>query len=471
MGSFGSGYNSSIPVRTHFARTKQFRWLKQAICCAALAGACAAQETSRVPLFGDYPFDQWAAAPEHAAIKWEVHVQAAQLSIHQRLMERVQVVVPGGELEKRRGRGELVLLARFEDSDGRQWRSGTRLNLEKVQAGVKSRELTFTVAAFVRPGEYTVQVALLDTKTMEHSFTRRTMHVAAMKGDPLPEAWAGLPPVEVLPPIDGADAWFLPAVKGLLHLPVETSGKPSPKIQILMNMTPSERSAGTAGAVRRTLAAVVPVFKVLSAMRSEGAPTPAAVLDLARHRVAYEAQNAGRVDWSALSKALTENPPGVIDAKSLAKQSSMREYFAGEVARRAAGAGAKRWVIILSAPVMFSKQEETPLPEMTADPDRHIVYLRVSTGFGGGPMPGTMEPPPDIQIGPVTRVRGPMPLLGDVTPGFTARGRGPRGGDAMFPDDLERVLRPMGAQIYSVTTPDSFRRILAALIAEISAGK
>ncbi len=163
------------------------------------------------PRFSDYPFEHWAAAPERSAIKWEVHLLPPELSVHQRLLERVQTVVPGSELEKRRGRGELVLLVRFEDSDGRHWRAGSRLNLVKVQEGVKSEELTFTMSAFVRPGEYKVLVALIDSKTMEHSFTRRTLHARAIKATILrPDAWAGLQPVEVLPVVDTPDASSLP---------------------------------------------------------------------------------------------------------------------------------------------------------------------------------------------------------------------------------------------------------------------
>ena len=42
--------------------------------------------------------------------------------------------------------------------------------------------------------------------------------------------------------------------------------------------------------------------------------------------------------------------------------------------------------------------------------------------------------------------------------------------EGMFPDDLERVLKPMGAQIISVTTPEIFRKTIAALVAQIFQG-
>jgi hypothetical protein len=425
---------------------------------------CAAETTApaRTPRFSDYPFEQWAAAPERSAIRWEVHLLPPQLSVHQRLIERIQTIVPGSELEKRRGRGELVLLVRFEDSDGRHWRAGSRLDLVKVQEGVKSDELTFTTSAFVRPGEYKVLIALIDSETLEHSFTRRTLRVAPLKNDPLPDAWAGLPPVEVLPVVDTPDAWSLPEVKGLLRLPFGSkAANTAPRVELLVNTTPSERSPNSAGSLRRNMSVVIPALKALSALNAENRPPSAAVMDLTRQRIGLDAPNASTLDWGALGKLLTASNPSVIDAKSLAVQSSMRDYFVREVVRRAGDSGPPRWLIVLSGPLTFSKQDETPLPQLAPDPNRHIVYLRFLSAFRGGPAAGTT----DVQIGPPERVRGPTPGLGTVLPMPPGRGRS----DMLFPDDIEHVLKPMGAQIIVVETPEAFRKIIAGLMTEIAA--
>jgi hypothetical protein len=436
-----------------------------AVLVAAVGTLCAAETTApaRTPRFTDYPFEQWAAAPERSAIKWEVHLLPPQLSVHQRLVERIQTIVPGSELEKRRGRGELVLLVRFEDSDGRHWRAGSRLDLVKVQEGVKSDELTFTISAFIRPGEYKVLVALIDSKTMEHSFTRRTLHVAPLKNDPLPDAWAGLPSVEVLPVVDTPDAWSLPEVKGMLRLPAGSkTANTAPQVELLVNMTPSERSPNSAGSLRRNMSVVIPALKVLSSLNAENRPASAAVMDLTRQRIGLEAPNAGTLDWSALGKLMTASNPSVIDAKSLAVQSSMRDYFVREVVRRAGDSGPPRWIIVLSGPLTFSRQDETPLPQIPPDPNRHIVCLRFLSAFRGAPMGAGAT---DVQIGPPERVRGPTPGLGTVLPMPPGRGRG----EMLFPDDIEHVLKPMGAQIIVVETPEAFRKTIAALIAEIAA--
>lgn len=500
-------YNLEIPVRKNLAQANFRASTRIAILLATAAILCATEMIpSRSPRFSDYPFDQWASAPEHAAIKWDVRLLPAELSIHQRLLERIQTVVPGGELARRRGRGELVLLTRFEDSDGRQWRTGSRLNLVNVQAGVKSEELTFTTAAFVKPGNYKVLIALLDTQTMDHSFTRRTLHVAGLKSDPLPDAWLGLPPVEILPVADGPDTWFLPTVKGLLHLPLQagpdahvktaalaepgtgvraqtamfmekgaasaghqmTANQEAPRIDLLVNTTPSEWSPSPASALRRNMSAVIPALKVLSALNANVRPPSAAVIDLTHQRVGFETPDATALDWTALNKVLSATNPGVIDAKSLSAQASMREYFIHEVEKRALSSDSERWLVVMSGPLVFAHQDDTPPPALPVDPRRHLVYLRFS-GFASG-LPGLPPGPvPDIQIGPVRRVHGPMPGLGAVLPPGAGRGRGRGEPLAIYPDDLERVLKPMGAQIVSITSPEIFRKTVASLIEQISA--
>jgi hypothetical protein len=168
-----------------------------------------------------------------------------------------------------------------------------------------------------------------------------------------------------------------------------------------------------------------------------------------------------------MDKLLTASNPSVIDAKSLAVESSMREYFTREVVRRAGDAGPPRWLIVLSGPLTFGRQDETPLPQIAPDPNRHIVYLRFLSAFRGGPMSGqsTGVGEADVEIGPPQRVRGPTPGLGTVIPMPPGRGRD----QMLFPDDIEHVLKPMGAQIIVVETPEVFRKTIAALIAEIAA--
>jgi len=61
-----------------------------------------------------------------------------------------------------------------------------------------------------------------------------------------------------------------------------------------------------------------------------------------------------------------------------------------------------------------------------------------------------------------------MPGFPMIIPGGPGRGGG--GMDAAFPDDLERVLKPMGARVIPIATPEIFRKVLALLMQDIAGG-
>jgi hypothetical protein len=491
-------------VRTSSTQAKFSAPSRLAILLAASALLYATElHSPRKALFSDYPFDEWAAEPDRTSIKWDVNLRPAQLSVHQRLIQRIEAVVRGSELAKRRGRGELVMLTRIEDSAGRQYRAGNRLNLRPVERSVKSQELIFTTAAFIRPGDYRVSIALADSETGEHNFIRRELHIDPLKSDPLGDSWAGLPPVEMIQMADGPDAWFLPSVHGLLKLPLhrpadvysepvpyqvsanaapartalatygappaDSPGREAPKVQILINTSPSAHAARSAATLRRNMAAVIPALKVLSGIDAKVRPPEAAVMDLTGHRMIFETADASSLDWKALGQALREINPAVIDAKVLARQSTMRDYFAGEIARRAGASGPPRWLIVLSGSFAFPTRDEGPLPQFAPDPNRHIVYFRFVPAFGAQGAPLTAGP--GARIAPTHRVHGPPPGLGSFFPFGTSHHRGRRGGadEALFPDDFERILKRMGAQVTTITTPEKFRKSLASLLDQISA--
>jgi len=50
-------------------------------------------------------------------------------------------------------------------------------------------------------------LAVCDTRTLEHSFVRRRLHIDAINSEPLPNMWKGLLPVEFLPVSGNPEAW------------------------------------------------------------------------------------------------------------------------------------------------------------------------------------------------------------------------------------------------------------------------
>src|SRR5262245_54807309 len=94
-------------------------WLAVSCSASPLAG----EEVSTEKLFAESGFDQWNAEGPKEQIPWKVHLLPARLSIHQRLEVAAEVLVPGGEVARRRGNGQLIMLVQMTDAAGGRYRS------------------------------------------------------------------------------------------------------------------------------------------------------------------------------------------------------------------------------------------------------------------------------------------------------------------------------------------------------------
>ena len=406
--------------------------------------------------FSRYPFDQWAVENAKPQIRWNVRVDPAKLSPHQRLMAQIHVNVDGAELQKRQNDGQIVMFARIEDSAGHRYQSGNQTSISRLHQGGVFRELDWSISVFVLPGDYVISLAVCDGKTLEHSFIRRNLHVAGINQDPLPNAWKDLPPVEFVPVNGNPDAWFLPQVRSRLALPVETPVElpvelPVEKrrpvhVELLVNTTPA--APGTLNAFRQNMELVVPSMKVLMGIAPSGG-IGLSVVDLNRRASTYEEPDLramARPDWlrsnlTKLRAAFAESRNATVDIKSLAGQRKMLDYLAVEANRRLGTPGSTedtaRVLIVLSAPFYFTDQDQPPAPELPPDPSRRVFYIRYS------PLAILMlnNPTPDS-----ARFRVPL---------------------YPFSDDIERVLRPMGARVFRASKPEEFRKALGTILDEI----
>lgn len=302
---------------------------------------------------------------------------------------------------------------------------------------------------------------MCDSNSLDHSFVRRRLHVPAINPDPLPAAWNGLPPVEFLPPSGNPDAWYLSRVRSSIALPFETE-RPI-HVELLVNTTPS--TPGSVNMFRQNMELIVPALRVLIGLNPANGSIGLSVIDLSRRALSYREPDlhpASRTwtDWFKLRSAFNEFGGVTVDAPTLAGQRNMLDYFATEAARglysdaTAAGLNSQasditRVLIVLSAPVFFTKQVIPPTPELPPDPRHRIFYLSYS---------------------PTAIVRMP----GNLTGGRS--GRADAGPDAeatmrqplyIFSDDLEHLLKPMGARVFRVSKPEEFRKAVAAILEEI----
>jgi hypothetical protein len=407
-----------------------------------------AQQGSADPEFAKVPFQQWLTGAGQAQIKWTVRMLPAALSSFQRLQAGIEVRVDGVELARRRGEGQLKIFVQLNDESGAAWQDHGTIDLEKVEEGLKSSDVLYTESAFVLPGDYRVSIAIFDTATREHSVRKDKLHVPALKNDPLPQAWRDLPRVEFRPPVEPPDSWFLPTVTGRLHLPVEA--KEPIRIDVVVNLTPSERASGSLRARDRNLGALLPALKTISRIDSVNASLHVALLDLWRRRVIFHQEQAKELDWPAMKDSLEESDPGTIDVKSLADRRHKARFFVTEVSRRidpSQSTPPARVVIVLSSRVAFEPGEDLRPIQLTPVPDCRVFYFRF---------------------------HGAHPRLVYVPPGPGGRSRRPDASIPMEaprpeePDQLAPTLKPLAPRVYDVYQPEQFRKALATMLAEIA---
>jgi hypothetical protein len=392
----------------------------------------------RDPFFSSVPFAQWQSEGKRRQIRWDVEFFPVELSVHQRLLERVRIEVdhdPALEPVPR----PFAVLIEYRDEAGHVWQKHVLPNAETDPG---RRETVVFGNAFVLPGVYRVSVAVFDTRTLEHSFISGRIHAKASGADPLPNAWDGLPRVEFLPAwADAPDEWFLPSITTRLSLPVETR---SPiRLDVFVNATPGGNMAGSVSAIRRNMSVLVPSLKVISQMDLRNGSLNVHLLDLVARRTPFEQNGVHALDWPDLRRVFLESRPGVIDARALAGFWKMRAFLWDQVAAPEAPprAGEKRVVLILSGPAFFPGQEAPPQSDLVRQENACLFYVRYR--------PFELFPRR-------SRVRSgarPFPERPMVRP--------------LADDELETAARKMKARVFDVTSPAEFRRVLGAIISQI----
>jgi hypothetical protein len=404
--------------------------------------AAATQPGFADPEFSKVPFREWLSQGRHTQIRWEIDVTPPELSTHQRLIVRVAIRVDGRDLEKRRGGGDLVAMVQFEDAEKRVWQNHTSFPLAHIKSGIRTQDMTVLQYAFVLPGDYTLSIALCDTTTLEHNVMVRRIHVAPLKNDPLPDAWSGLPNVEfVSERADAPDVWYLPEVGTRLRL-ARATRRPV-HIQILLNTTPTGKSSGSLGAMRRDMSVLIPALKALTQLEIPNACIDTALLDLVHRRVSFEQKDVHGLDWPAMRKLFVDTKPGIIDVQTLRGQWKMRNFFRDEVTKRLrSDENALNVVIVLSGPAFLEDQEPLEKVEMPTEPNRRLFYIRyraVNT------RPQRPRVRPGMRPQPIRPAAYPMPV-----------------------DDLEHAVEPLHARLFDATSAEQFRRILAAVLDQIA---
>jgi hypothetical protein len=415
---------------------------------AALAAAPAQDMLD--PAFAKVPFDRWLTDRDQSRFQWSARVTGGELSGFQRLRARIEITVDGNELVKRRGPGELAYFIQFTDGDHRRYQSHGSMKLEEVTEEAGKSNFVFAQNALATPGDYRVDVALLDTDSGEHATVARTLHLGPLKNDPLPDAWRGLPAVEFTEAGDPPDVWFQPRLTGRLHLPLET--RKETRIEVLVNASPSALGPKyrTGQVNNRSIAEILPSLKVISEVELKPGTLGVSVFDLTRREVLFTQDRVDPrnqpLDWPRLRPALQEADPNKIDVHELAERVQNAQFFVEEVRRRVVGA-APRALIILSGPLEFPRGADLHPIELAEKPEGRVFYIR----YHPAPM--------NVAIASSRAYLGRRRGLGQSEPGFAVQ-------EPL--DALEPLLKPLQPRVFEVYDAAQFRKVLAELMKEIA---
>ncbi len=401
---------------------------RRAFTLAALtAVSLMAQVGSRDRYFARYAFDRWQTEADKSQIRWSIRVRPAKLSAHQRMMARVELEIDAGEVQKRRGRGELAMLLQIEDVTGRRWRNHKGFDLSQFPKDAKAHSVIYYQDLFLLPGEYRLAFALCDSENGEYSFSRRPLRVAPLRNDTLAQSWNDLPAVEdSYVRSTGRTTGFSRYIRGRLRLGLDTQ-RPV-HVDLVMNMTPSERALGSVRTFRRNMSVLIPALKVLAGMDVRRGSLDVTLLDLTRRKT-WEQKDARGLDWKKMRMPVAENQPGLIDAQSLAAKPQMTDFFRNEVLGRALPGPKRdelRVVIVLSAPAFLEHQDRLEPVSLDRGSESRVVFICV--------------------IGRPRRVR--ISHQACLVPGRAAVSNS-------IPDDgLEQALKPLDARILTSATPE-----------------
>ena len=416
----------------------------------AVLAASAAFAQIADPVYATIPFDDWLKGHDQARIQWNAKVSGGQLTNTQRLGARVDVQVDGNELAKRRGRGELAIFVQFSDSDHRVYRSHGSIPLKNATEDSAKSNFEYTQTAVVMPGDYRVDIAILDTNTGEHATLTRTLHVPPLRNDPLPDSMRGLPLVEFTPVGDPPDVWFQPELTGKLHLPVGMNR--SVRVEVLANVSPSSIGPRfrTGQVNSRLLADILPGLKVISQMELSQGDLNVSMVDVTRRQVLFTQAHVGAkdsLDWPKLRPALVEADPNKINVHELSDSAQNPQFFVEQVRRLVKTEAA---LIVLSGPMAFPSGDDRRPIELEDKPEGRVFYLRYHPApvrVGGEQMPMRLE----------GRRRGVG--LSQTPSGLLAQ---------EAPDSLASLLKPLQPRIYEIYNPEQFRKALAEVMKEIS---
>ena len=343
-----------------------------------------------------------------------------------------------------------MALVEITDQQGRKYRNYAEQDLKQVKPGLSQYTVTLSWDVFVLPGDYQVALVLYYSGREGHSLAVERLHIGALKNDPLPESWRGLPAVEFCDPQpEGVDAYLLPGITSRLRLAI-TTRRPI-QVEILENLTPYRAEQRHPTLYKDRLGVFLPILRTFGQMEVKNGSLGLTTLDFTRSRetFAQEGVKEGHVDWAGLREALEANITTAIDVRDIRESEQYGLFFRQEIVQR-----------------LTAQKERAGPEEGHALPILIVISGVMQFGFG---KTISIAPPGGNFVVYYLRYEFPPPSSQRsifVLP--QVQGQDPSETFEQTVDGIGKALKDLKPRVFTVHSAEGVRKAIAAIAGEIS---
>lgn len=395
--------------------------------------------------------DQLCLGPEHQDIPWKVHFSSPRLMYQQTYKVQALARIDPIVLKSVNKTRVLYFALKVQAADGK-WAKGGEFKDYAVPLELsRDTDIEYQSAVYLRPGNYILNIAVLDSGTGQSSLLRQTLRIAAMSDDPFPELGTHLAAVEFP---DGFpqqevgndevdDGELFPISRDRNPIPVAT---PRPAaIDIVLDIT-KRPAAGAAVVfdlygrphVRRRVKSQssIPPYDLevgrllqVGSFLSRLVPQPGCVrvsaVDVLRMKTMLNKADSQTIDWPHFEEQIQRLDQDTVDVAVLTNKKGPAEFIRQYLDDLSAdspdcASGGEHYIIVVSHEVPFPAKDGK-LSE--ADRERaHFYYLVSQEGSGMG-------------------------------------------------DDLNGLLKTVKPERLSFNSPRDFRKALAKIVSDLKAQK
>jgi len=325
------------------------------------------------------PISDWLNGPDHADIPWDFRVLDPYLRIDQRLEFSYSLLINAKDLNKTGNKHELFLISRISTPDN-EWLGQPSILRESVEEELAKRlQVQLANRVVVQPGDYMLRVVLYDRKTGKHNVTKRHIKVGELHGDPLPDLYSRMPPVEF--PVFGDDTGSTGTIASVLYLPVRN--KRPIQIELISMLSPPEQWTGCTRCNRVVRAHnddTLGALSALSQMEPAAGTMSIAGLDLVRRQVIFDQRDFKSVKWASLMEAMKKADSPDISTKALQGSKSngafFRDFLDKQINAEPAEGGPMRVFIVVTSSTLFENGSDLRPLQIEGDCHCRAFYLR-----------------------------------------------------------------------------------------------